>query len=705
MSQHVLFVRVSLYEPRYHGQPEWPPAPARLFQALVAAAGPQLDRPEVQAALRWLEALAPPQIGAPASRLGREVPFFVPNNDLDAVGGDPARVAEIRAGKRWRPRHLAEVPFCYAWTFEGDLVHADTIVRVAADLYQFGRGVDLAWARAEVLDLADIEQHWSRYSGVVHTPSGGTGENTLACPVVGTFDSLARRFAAQAHRVSVEGAGRSATRVFTQPPKAALRHVAYDAPPVRFVFEIRSQQEPARFATVPLADAHEWIVAVRDAAVDRLVRAIGRDQDVAAALVGRRPGEPERVPTELRVRLWPLPSMGHAETDPGIRRLVLEVPRGGPIPAGDLRWALSGLQVGGAVLVPAADDAMLQRYLRPSAEWRSMTPVALPTARRRIEPDRRTEEAKGAPERAEEERAAIGAVHQALRHAGVRAQVAAVQVRREPALPKGERAEAFACPPRFPKERLWHVALTLHQPVAGPILVGDGRFLGLGLFAPAPDERSAFAYHIRDGLSSCASPRDLAVALRRATLARAQEQWGRTPLPPWVSGHERDGSPARDHRHLRYVVDLVQQRLIVLLPPDRRDPRLTEALTGLAELRAGRAGRLTLAPASLGPSDPLVAAARQWRTLTPYQVRRHVDAGSAAAAVEADLRSACFAAGLPDPETVVVRGARTEPGVGLLADLELTFAAAVPGPILLGRSCHKGGGVFVGLTRPSAEGP
>ncbi|WP_409194161.1 type I-U CRISPR-associated protein Csb2, partial [Accumulibacter sp.] len=33
-----LLIAVRFHDGRFHGRPEWPPSPARLFQALVAAA-------------------------------------------------------------------------------------------------------------------------------------------------------------------------------------------------------------------------------------------------------------------------------------------------------------------------------------------------------------------------------------------------------------------------------------------------------------------------------------------------------------------------------------------------------------------------------------------------------------------------------------------------------------------------------------------
>src|SRR5437016_1130129 len=92
-----LVISVRLHDGRYHGAGEWPPAPARLFQALVAGAG--LSGPlegHDREALEWLEQLDAPVIGAPRQREGHGVTLYVPNNDLDKVGGDPRRIAEIR---------------------------------------------------------------------------------------------------------------------------------------------------------------------------------------------------------------------------------------------------------------------------------------------------------------------------------------------------------------------------------------------------------------------------------------------------------------------------------------------------------------------------------------------------------------------------------------------------------------------------------
>src|SRR4051812_10293479 len=98
--ERILLISVRFHDGRYHGTADWPPSPARLFQALVAGIGQEgplndnMSRP-----LEWLEELAPPVIAAPHMVEGRAMTNFVPNNELDAVGGDPSRIGAIRSAK------------------------------------------------------------------------------------------------------------------------------------------------------------------------------------------------------------------------------------------------------------------------------------------------------------------------------------------------------------------------------------------------------------------------------------------------------------------------------------------------------------------------------------------------------------------------------------------------------------------------------
>jgi len=215
--------------------------------------------------------------------------------------------------------------------------------------------------------------------------------------------------------------------------------------------------------------------------------------------------------------------------------------------------------------------------------------------------------------------------------------------------------------------------------------------------------RSVLAFAIRDGLKE-ASPATLAAALRRSVMARVQEQLGpRAPLPGYFTGHEADGSPRKGHNHLAFSADLRRGLLLIFSPQAFRGEdgdafmdQLEQAMEDFRYLRAGPSGLLTLEPVLLDESvDPLFAPSRVWTTVTQHRVTRHTRRKSAAEALAWDMKQECEKWGLPDP-VVDVLGVVPVPGTGLEGHVRLTFRVAVPGPIVLGRTRHAGGGLFSG---------
>ncbi|MDW8316143.1 MAG: type I-U CRISPR-associated protein Csb2 [Rhodovarius sp.] len=694
-----LCLTLRFHEGRYHGAGDWPPSPARLYQALVAAAARGGKLPEESAAaLRRMEAWPPPLIAAPPVRTGQGVTFFVPNNDLDTKGGDPAKISELRTGKTQRPWLFdAALPFLYLWQLEEEDPDPACLPALAERLYQLGRGIDMAFARAEWLSDEEAEQRLAAHAGPIFRPArrGGAGR-MLPCPTERTLDSLLRRHAAQAERFQGTGQGRKGGLLFIQPPKPRFRQVAYDCPPVRRVFAIRREED---FAAWPLGNVVALIEQIRNAAAERLVAAGHPDPAMIERLLIGRGATAADLP--LRPRLLPLPSIGATHADHAIRRVLLEVPPDCPLRADDLFWALSGLAVGAARLVPAeAEDRMLGHYMPQGGArcWRSVTPLALP----RPEPGAR-------PARSEREETAARAVLRALRQAGITEAPTTLRLQREPFTARGRKAAEFAHPPRFPALRLMHAELRFARPLAGPLLLGDGRFLGLGLFAPLPESPDLLAFAIREGLRRPAAEA-MARALRRAVMARVQAKLGeRSELPAFFSGHAEDGGPLRegDHRHLAFTCD-PDRGLLLIIAPHRLEGRalraeerrqlalLDAAMADFAELRAGPAGLLRLAPLMLDEGDALLAPQRVWESVTAYRPTRHAKRASAAEALAAAVRSECRGRSWPEPEVEVLT--LTEgPRGGLSARLRLRFPVARTGPILLGRTAHLGGGLFRGF--------
>lgn len=715
-----LLISVHFHDARYHGAGDWPPSPARLFQALVAAAALPGLNTDKRNALKWLETLSAPTIAAPAAHSGQNVNLFVPNNDMDTpkVGGDLRKIGQIRsATKRIRPRLFdAAVPLLYIWRFDGDESRAKCICDIANGLYQLGRGVDMAWAVGELVDEAKAEEHLSDYPGAIYRSSRGGKGLALDCPEDGSLASLEIRHKANAQRFTrVNGKTQ-----FANAPKPRFRAVAYNSPATHLLFELRRTTAPgAPFAPWPLKSVAALVQTLRDGACTQLEPHFNGSGVVEKVLIGRNATEADKM---QRIRIIPLPSIGHVHADPGIRRVLLEVPPDCPIRADDMAWGFTGLEVTAPVLdedtgeilsspielVKANDNSILAHYGVTEGHaarlWRSVTPLALSedAKRRRIDPAKLREEAKGSKERAGEQRIACHAVMQALRHAGRREKVASLRVQREPFYSKGERAETFASDTRFSKHQLWHAEIEFSEAVSGPLLLGNGRYGGLGLMAPIQQVEGVLAFSITEGLAADADPLQLARALRRAMMARVQNEMGaQENLSVFFTGHEADGSTARSggHAHLAIVPDLVHQRLLVIAPNviEHREPSknerdhlemLARALAGLSELRAGHAGKLGLQRAEINPdTDPLFSLSKAWKAATPYAPTRHAKRNGRDSLRDDVLREVRRRQ-LPVPIAVEERG----------IDLLLRFKVAVPGPVLLGKTMHFGGGLFTRTT-------
>ncbi len=720
MMSRSLLIAVRFQEGRYHGRDDgfegengWPPSPSRLFQAFVAAAADGAGIPEEDGrALRWLESLDPPRIAAPAVRRGRPVKLYVPNNDLDSVDADPARVGEIRVLKRWQPCFFdSGESVLYVWNFESGSEEAARVCAIAERLYQLGRGIDMAWGSGRVLGRNEAEAVLDTHPGAIRLPGKG-GET--AVPHRGTFDSLVEQYRRKRKRLETVRAGRKSRQSFTQPPRASFRHVAYDMPPHRLHFELRDMK--GGFAPRPLASTGPLVAGLRDAAATRLQQALPEQSRLLERLIIGRGAK--RADLAQRIKLIPVPSIGTQHTDPSIRRILVEIPPDCPIRVDDLKWAFSGLEprdpetgeVWFGCLTSTDDSRMAERFTGSARAFRSVTPLALPIAHRRVDFTRIGAEAAGGAGRARKEAGAAEAVVQALRHAGVRVPPVGVRVQREPFQVRGKRAESFAAGTRFTKDRLWHVAVTFAKPVDGPLLLGDGRYLGLGLMLPHEPMPDALAFEIREGLADAAEAGLVARAARRAMMARVQASLARSaPLPAYVSGHDENGRPAGggQHRHIAVVADLPRRRILYIAPNrlqrsgvswreiSRSHRDVERALEGMDDLRAGEAGRLALEPAVPdADTDPLFAAAQVWQSVTDYCVTRHRRRLTDEEALRADVLAELHRIGWPVPQAVTILAVIRGPRGGLSGRFRIAFATAQAGPLLLGRTAHKGGGLF-----------
>jgi len=715
-TQRSLLVQVYLQQGRYHGAGIWPPSPARVFQALVAGAGPQQVLPEgVMQALLWLEGLSPPIIHAPVARIGQKVQQYVPHNDLDTKEGDPRSVELIRVGKVVQPYLFdGRVPISYLWTFPADSEadeYANRICAVARGLYQLGRGLDAAWATAKVLPLDEGMETFRAADGQTLRPTSlpvpgalPEGSTMLDCAVPGSLDSLTARYAASAQRFGLDKAQRKPMVTFSQPPRALFVAVPYGSSRIRVLYEMRSPTSTGEFVHWRLGAVADIVQRIRDAALARLIRVLpDRKSDIEKTLLGR-PVDGRAISPEQRIRIIPLPSIGHEHVDLGIRRIIVDIPASCPLAAEDICWAFSGLPLVSvetgevfATIIAAENTDMIKHYGiedKPSRRWRTVTPIALG-------------ERYGLDGPVPLKLAT--AVADALRHEGVGARPVDVRAVRTPFERHGIESARFESPPRFTERNLWHLDVTLDRAIRGPLMLGDGRYFGLGLLAPVREKSGALCYRITGGLMYGAQPEGVARALRRAFMARNAARRG-GKMDAYVHGHEGSG-PLRDAPHCHFQFDPEAGRLWIMAPHivDRREPRKREreqwddvvrAMQGFSRLLAGNAGALDLRAESVDwIDDPLLVSSRIWETVSPYAANRHRDAGSAHAALMEDLQQSLIDAGLPTANVEVLRCRATSNG--LEGHVRLTFPVAIDGPILLGRSRFVGGGLFRAISQTS----
>jgi len=489
-SDQVLAVSVYLLDGRYNGAGDWPPSPFRLFQALVAAAwtGRAANKAELNA-LKWLESLPePPIILAPPAIQAKATTYYVPRNAADVCKGDMEKAAKMRDAKVFKPWIIRDAAmFRYFWKAAGVDSFQDALTQLIDRVYQLGRGIDMAYASIAILDGAQAQYCIDSHAGSVHRPAAVGTVNKAQCPLEDSLDSLTRRHAAQQRRLD--------NNTLRQAPKPLFKMVSYNSPPTRLLFDILENRPGERFAPQPGCQIVTLVERIRDLLAVRL-HSLGPSL-LERIVIGRNAGEADKA---RRIRIIPLPSIGSIHADQQIRRVLVEVPPDCQIESRDIEWALSGLDLSvdpetgevidaaGPLFVVTDDRKMLSHYgvvandQRGWQVWRTVTPAALSVRHPRGK--------MSGGRRAEHLGAVAHAARQALRHAGFPDGVEVLLVQREPFDTKGSLAAEFAEDSRFQSRQLYHLEVMFSEPVTGPVVVGNGRYLGLGLCAPVQEQGS-----------------------------------------------------------------------------------------------------------------------------------------------------------------------------------------------------------------------
>lgn len=499
------------------GDPEWPPSPLRVFQALVAASAARWNERQrleyVVPTLRWLEEQPPPVVVALAG-IASDVPtqFYVPDNTADllvpqfkkgVVDATPKRTEKVV-----RPTHLSgeAVHFLYQLPAEG-CPHEEVLKAAARSVTHLGWGIDMVAADARVISQAEADKLPGHRWRVV--TDGGV---PLRVPKAGTLQNLIEKHAAFLGRLSADG-------FKPVPPLSCFEVKRYHSdtagvgkPPVRPVaaFEIHrtiddQEEHPgkSRFKAFHHVRKVATVAGMVRHAAAEAARRMGMETDwVNAHVLGHGNEKDGQATSDKRLQFLPLPSVQPVVGIGGIRRVLVV---GWPgFDLAPLRRLLNGCElIDRTTRAPVAvlsqlatSDKQVREYIEPASVWSTVTPVILPGhddpdgLRRKL----KERDGKGADvqkhllERLDTR--VVSLLWKAFEQAGWTADALAgaeLEYRTVGWLRGLDLAKSYDLPEvKFPR---YHVRVKFPRSVAGPLAVGAGRYRGFGLFVRQADER------------------------------------------------------------------------------------------------------------------------------------------------------------------------------------------------------------------------
>lgn len=476
--------------------PEWPPHPDRLLSALVATWAEHGADPTVRAALEWLETLGPPTVHASHAQPREVADHYVPPNDM-TVSGKPgsglprdasaslAVLPSLRKNRQPRqfPAIIPDDPRVrYVWPqAPSNSAQVSALKALAGDLVYLGHSQALV--RAAVLPAAT-------------DPSDG--EVLPAWTPTTEVDAATRQF-----RVAYPGRVAELVSSYSESASDQLPFRPNPGPSQAY----RTPDTPeTRHAPASVFD-DGWIV-LADAGGDAtpslssfpVVAERLRDAILAAApepvpevLSGHVPdGSPSRDP---HLAVVPLADVGRRYAGGRLMGLGLVLPRGraarGDPARSSLMRALANLaqrgEDGEITLklgpmgiwrlahepVPTKASLSPQVYADTARVWASVTPVVL---------DRHPKNKPGQR---------IGdLVAAACENIGLPPPLG-VELHTQAPVRQGLSCDAVKIPRKgaLAHRPRRHIVLYFAKPVTGPVLLGAGRFRGLGLCRPVAEGR------------------------------------------------------------------------------------------------------------------------------------------------------------------------------------------------------------------------
>jgi CRISPR-associated protein Csb2 len=511
-------------DPSSREKPEWPPHPARVYMAMAAAhfetGGSPEDKGAQRDALEWLATLPQPDLVIPNHSARDVLSVYVPVNDQSS--GD-AIVKRSRQPRTFPRVHVGGDPVRLIYSVDPEHYpqHLAALEAICRHVTRIGHSSSLVWVRLE-RNGSHLPTHQPDESAL------GVRYRTPFGSILKTLDDLygevpraeyvklkARIDAMERERKSIKGKGakdrkltlsaeldelKKRSSVEPRPPiRPSISHTTSYRPvstPVQAT--LASTFDPNFIVLRPDDDATQTFGLESTARVVEALRgtilASFGDKPIPAWLSGHEPNG-ERLQTGSHLAIAPLAFVGTQYADGHLLGLSILIPK--DVPLSDRGRALAGLlfdqttgdaktitlklgELGTWDLVRESSVSSKQTlqtrtYTQPSRSWASVTPIVLD---RMPKADRAND-----PITWREEVAAI--ITGSCANVGL-PEPSAVRVEKTPFFVGSLRA--MPGQGGFPQLRKGkfqvHAQIDFADPVAGPLLLGAGRFRGYGLLRP-----------------------------------------------------------------------------------------------------------------------------------------------------------------------------------------------------------------------------
>lgn len=424
----------------------WPPEPARLMAALVNAWGTSGRNFREEALLRALERMPPPAINAPP--ISEEVRYnsYVPASEFTRKGSVPTRNV-----KTWVVASTQGNPVVHFYFNDLPPDQLGVLDALLAKVGRFGHS-----RNSVLLDRVSDGPPPNFRPLNAEAAHGNDGVVYLRTFYPGFLDELEERFQRWPRARRIPGRHLPYGFVASEP--------GYRPP---FVFE-----SATRIAIRPALPLVYWPRLVEEIRAAVLAEA-GTTLGISDQELGWLHGHVETSPSEPRhLALTPLAFVGDRWADGRILGAAFLLPRSHQKQVGrltEILWRLASRRFRFGpwdlrITPPLGTQKSLlpERWTRPSRRWASVTPVVwdrFPKRRKEADTVRRMAEYAWLP---------APSAYKIMPHSPLQG----VPASREFHL--AGRWQGFTT----------HMLLEFPQPIPGPVLLGRGRYFGMGFFAP-----------------------------------------------------------------------------------------------------------------------------------------------------------------------------------------------------------------------------